>query len=188
MGDRHNPADFAARELALLRHAPDVLVELGIDGRIVYVSPAIEPLLARPPEYFVGRSFVEVILPEDRANTLAAFQKVVTTGAEPVVRVRLLRRDGLRVEFEVTARLFEDDARPGADGQRERRIVAVLRDVTQKSAEAAVERRRNDHYRAIVESGARRRFSIATERSSSRTAPSRRPSGGTSPCKTSSFG
>ena len=155
MGDRDNPADRAARERALLRHAPDVLVELGIDGRIVYVAPAIEPILARPPEYFVGRSFVEVVLPEDRASTLAAFQKVVTTGAEPVVRMRLLRRDGLRVEFEVTARLFEDDAPPGAHGQRERRVVAVLRDVTQQSAETAVERRRNDHYRAIVESGAR---------------------------------
>lgn len=168
MDDRDNPATHVAREIDLLRHAPDVLVELGIDGRILYVAPAIEPILARPPEFFVGRSFVEVIVPEDRASSLAAFEKVVATGAEPIVRLRLLRRDGLRVQFEATVRLFEDDdrAETGKIGdrrekdakearERTKRVVAVLRDVTQQSAEDAVAQRRNDHYRTIVESSTR---------------------------------
>ncbi|MCR9093591.1 MAG: PAS domain S-box protein [bacterium] len=136
------------RERALLRHATDAVVELGIDGRLLYVSPAIEPILARPPEFFVGRSFVEVIVPEDRAATLAAFQKIVATGAEPTVHFRVPRSDGLRVEFEARVRSFEE-------GDGPRRVVAVLRDVTEQSAQSAVARKRDDHYRTIVESGGR---------------------------------
>ncbi len=145
--DRSNVAPPGRRERALLRHAADVVVELGIDGRIVFISEAVESVLARPPSAFVGRSFMEVIVPEDRAHTLALFQKVVATGAEPLARFRVLRRDGLRVEFETTVRTFETHG--------ERRVVAVCRDVTQQSAETAVTRQRDDHYRTIVEVGGR---------------------------------
>jgi len=137
----------AGREAALLRHAADVIIELAIDGRITYISDSVEHVLAFSASTFLGKSFLEVIVPEDRAHSLAAFQKVVATGAEPIVRLRALRSDGLRVEFETTVRTFESDGL--------RRIVAVARDVTQQSAEIAVTRQRDDYYRTIVESGGR---------------------------------
>jgi PAS domain S-box-containing protein len=134
-------------EAELLRHAADVVIELGVDGRIIYLSDAVEKILARPADSFTGRSFLEIVVPEDRAHTLAAFQKVIATGSEPMVRFRVVRSDGLRVEFEATARAFE------TAGQR--RVVCVARDITQQSAESAVTRQRDDHYRTIVEAGGR---------------------------------
>lgn len=136
------------REVELLRHAADVLIEVGLDGRIVYMSDAIERILARGARAFVGRSFLEIIIAEDREEALAVFQKIVTTGAESISRFRVPRRDGLRVEFEATTRVFK-----GEDGAR--RIVCTARDVTQQSIESAVARERDLHYRTLVESGSR---------------------------------
>ena len=116
--DGHDSSAASARhEAGLLLNAADVVCELAIDGRILCVSPAVEPVLARTPESLAGRSFIEVVAPEDRAEMLASFQKVVTTGEEPLVRFRALRRDGVRVEFEATIRIFEEDG--------ERRLVTV---------------------------------------------------------------
>lgn len=135
------------REDELLRHIADVIVEIGVDGLVLFVSDSIERILARPASAFVGLSLLEIIVPEDRDATLAQFQKVVETGAEPIVRFRILRRDGLGIQFETCLRSFE------VDGHR--RIVASCRDVTQQSAAGAVDGERNAHYRAIVESGSR---------------------------------
>ena len=140
--------DHGTREALLLRHAADVVVELGTDGRILFVSAAAESILSRSPSSFRGRSFLEIVLPEDRTETLAHFQKAMTTGSDRLVRFRVPRLDGLRIEFEATMTAFESD-------NGERRIVCIARDITQQSAEAAVSRQRDDHYRAIVESGDR---------------------------------
>ncbi|MCP4906363.1 MAG: PAS domain S-box protein [bacterium] len=137
-----------ARGAELLRGAADVIVEVGLDGRIIFVSDAVEPILARKPEFFLGRSFLEVIVAEDRTHALSQFQKVVATGAEPIVHFRVPRADGLRIEFESTVRIF-----PSEDGGQ--RIVCVARNVTQQSAERAIDRERDNHYRIIVESGSR---------------------------------
>ena len=112
-----------------------------------FISEAVEKILNRPASHFVGRSFLEVIIPEDREHTLSVFQKVVTTGIEPLVRFRVLRSDALRVELETSIRVFQRDGT--------RCIVAVARDITQQSAEIAVTRQRDDYYRTLVESGSR---------------------------------
>jgi len=136
------------REAELLRHAADIVVEVRTDGRIVFINDAVERILGRNADAYIGRSFLETLLPEDRAETLALFQKVVTTGAQTFIRYRVSRHDGSRIQFEATLRIFEN-----ADG--ERRVVCVARDVTQRSAEHAVARERDHYYRALVESGAR---------------------------------
>ncbi|MCB9726175.1 MAG: PAS domain S-box protein [Spirochaetaceae bacterium] len=139
--------DSAARALELLRRSPDVLVECGTDGRISFVSDAVHAVLGLPPEHLVGLSFVEVLVPENRAATVALFRKVVETGSSTIVRFRALRPDGTLVAFEAVVRVFEDDG--------VLRVLASCRDVTQQRAVQEVDRQRNDYYRALVENGAR---------------------------------
>ena len=141
-------SEQASREAELIRHAADLIVELGTDGRIVYLSDAALPILGRPPASIAGRSFLELVVAADRDELLASFHKVLTTGAEPLVNFRVARIDGLRVQFEASVRTFEN--RHG-----ERRVVVVARDVTQRSAELAVARERDAYYRVLVESKTR---------------------------------
>ena len=53
------------REEGLLRHISDVVVELRPDGRITFVSQAVERILGRPVSYFVGMSLLEAIIPDN---------------------------------------------------------------------------------------------------------------------------
>lgn len=135
------------RGLELLRHTPDLLVEIGLDGRLLYVNEASEAILGRRPQELVGLSFMEVIAPEERAAALASFRKIVETGAQPTLRLRVPRTDDLKVQLELSVRSFRD-TRTG-----QTRLCVSGRDITQRHADQAVDRIRNAHYRAIVESG-----------------------------------
>ena len=77
------------------------------------------------------------------ANALAQLVGRPIHTRPPVARAG---RQSWRGEGE-TGVFFESDG--------DRRIVAVARDVTQQSAERAVVRKRDDHYRTLVESGGR---------------------------------
>ena len=136
------------REEALIRFAGDVIVELRPDGRFIYVSPAVEGILGRPASHYIGLSFLEVIIPEDRRAVLAGFRKVVETGDEPLLRFRCFHREGHLIELESSIRSFVDD-----EGRQ--RIVAVSRDRTEQSLRGTVDRTRDTYHRAIAESGIR---------------------------------
>ncbi|MFK7895873.1 MAG: PAS domain S-box protein [Myxococcota bacterium] len=135
-----------ARLAELLGGAAEVVMEFGIDGRILFASSAVERLLGRSADAVTGLSFLELVLDEDRDRVLSLFQKMLETGAEPLFRARFARLDGIRVDFETSLRLFQDES-------DERRIVGVLRDITERSAEGAAAESRNAHYRALVECG-----------------------------------
>jgi len=131
----------------LLDQVGDLILELGLDGRLLFVSASAERLLGRAPKGLTGLSLMELVVPEDRGTTLAAFQKVVETGAEPMLSLRIPRSDGLLLELETVIRSFRDPL------SAVRRVVAVGRDVTQRAATGAVERERGGLYRSIVEAG-----------------------------------
>jgi two-component system cell cycle sensor histidine kinase/response regulator CckA len=137
-----------AREEELLRHAADVVVELRPDGRLVYVSDSVERILGRTAASLKGLSFLELVIPEDHADSLAQFRKVVETGEDSITQFRVARGDGYRIEFETTARSF-------VDSEGRQRIVAVCRDVTERSSRRALDRERDAHHRVIAQSGGR---------------------------------
>lgn len=133
-----------ARLAELLGGAAEVVMELGMDGRILLASSAVERILGRPAHTLVGLSFLELVESGDHDRVLSLFQKMLETGAEPLFRARFAGRDDRSIEFETSLRLFSDQ-------EGDRRIVGVLRDVTERSAEGAAEQSRHAHYRALVE-------------------------------------
>ena len=143
------------RDVELLRHAADIIVEVGLDGRFLYVSDAVRTILAREPEAFIGRSFLEIIVPEDRAESLAHFQKILATGSDTVARFRVPREDGVRISFEATLRIFSDTSDGHSTKSPPRRIVGVARDITQQSIDADLANRRASFHHSLVESGLR---------------------------------
>ncbi|HEB90515.1 MAG TPA: PAS domain S-box protein [Deltaproteobacteria bacterium] len=145
------------REAELLRQAADVVVELTPDGRLTFVSDAVKGILGRPAASFVGLSFLEIVAPDDHVRTLAQFRKLVETGEPILIRFRAVRGDGERVEFEATARSFND-----ADDRQ--RIVAVCRDVTEQAAQQTADLDRHAHHRAIAESSGRPAAIIGPDR------------------------
>ena len=57
-----------ARFRALVQRSSDVVVVVGPDGAVRYVSPAVERLLDRRPESVLGRPALDTVHPDDRDN------------------------------------------------------------------------------------------------------------------------
>ena len=114
----------AERELQLLAdHMTDVVTRAGFDGVLRYVSPSCLGALGWRPEELVGRSFLEVVHPDDVGH--ASVARGTRRGETVTTRHRVRRPDGSYVWFESTAQLVL-----GTDGKPE--ILSWGRDVTER--------------------------------------------------------
>jgi len=83
------------RHRSLIAAVSDLLTVLGADGKIVYLTPAMQSLLGEASGDEVGRDFFEYVHPDDRARVRDAFERGLAAGAKvPVPEHRIRRRDG----------------------------------------------------------------------------------------------
>ncbi|MBT9511188.1 MAG: EAL domain-containing protein [Acidovorax sp.] len=114
-----------------LNAIPDLLFELGLDGRIHHYRSARSDLLALPPEMFLGRLMSEVVPPEAAAGCHAALEAAHHTGYSAGHQYRL-ELGGTTHWFELSI-ARKDAAMPGDEA----RFIALSRDITErKQAEA----------------------------------------------------
>jgi diguanylate cyclase (GGDEF)-like protein/PAS domain S-box-containing protein len=114
-----------------LNAIPDLLFELGLDGRIHHYRSARSDLLAMPPEMFLGRLMSEVVPPEAAAGCHAALEAAHHTGYSAGHQYRL-ELGGTTHWFELSI-ARKDAAMPGDEA----RFIALSRDITErKQAEA----------------------------------------------------
>jgi diguanylate cyclase (GGDEF)-like protein/PAS domain S-box-containing protein len=117
---------------ALVQHLSDLVLVVGADDGIHYVSPSVGRLLGLSPEAVVGRTATDLIHPDDYDAASAEFQRVLDTDSEAVpIELRCRGGDGSWVWFEVTASRLPTDV---ADDW----LVVNARDITErKHADAA---------------------------------------------------
>ncbi|WP_298213475.1 EAL domain-containing protein [Acidovorax sp.] len=114
-----------------LNAIPDLLFELGLDGRIHHYRSARSNLLAAPPEAFLGRLMSEVVPPDAAAGCLTALEAAHRTGYSSGHQYRQ-ELDGVAHWFELSI-ARKQSAAPGD----EPRFIALARDVSsRKLAEA----------------------------------------------------
>ncbi|MBU0750572.1 MAG: EAL domain-containing protein [Gammaproteobacteria bacterium] len=119
---------------ATLAAIPDLLFEVGADGRYWDCRAARPDLLAAPPEQLLGRTVNEV-MPENAAvAVMAALRQAETTGTSQGVQLRLDVPAGERW-FELSV------ARKAAVAGQGKRFIVLSRDITERrNAEAEIER------------------------------------------------
>ena len=91
-------------------------------GRFISVSGACERIFGYRPEEMVGNAMIEFVLPEDRARTLQAADRIMDGHLQQHFENRYVRKDGRIVHIMWSARWSE------ADQVR----VAVARDITER--------------------------------------------------------
>ncbi|NMG66113.1 diguanylate cyclase [Azoarcus indigens] len=105
----------------------DAVFVVDEQGRVAFVSAACERILGYTPQELLGQSLLDLILPEDRARTVAEMARVSSGEARIGFENRYRHRDGRTVHLTWSARWVE--------GERLR--IGVARDVTElKRAEA----------------------------------------------------
>jgi two-component system cell cycle sensor histidine kinase/response regulator CckA len=137
--DRNSPSDTQWR--VLVEYSSDVMTILQPDGRIVYESPSIEPVLGYPPDELIGARAFDFVHPEDLTLVTGTFADVLRRGGAPrTVAYRFRHKDG-------SWRWVESIGRCTPSGV----CVINTRDVTER-VWTEQEARRSDKYRRAIES------------------------------------
>jgi cell cycle sensor histidine kinase DivJ len=142
----------------LAHNMTDVITRHGRDGAVLFVSPAAEPLLGTAVGELLGHGLFERVHVADRPAYLTALADAAALGAERSVEFRIRRG----VNADTAGRQFiwvEMRCRPldraGAEVKpAERKVVAVLRDVSErKTQQRAIEIARAESERADAAKG-----------------------------------
>jgi len=110
----------------VMENAADLVWLVGIDGRIQYVTPAIERVLGYTPESLIGGDPFALLAPEDIASMGDFFAKVVDHPDLPHrTEIRTMHRDGTKRWVDMIVTNLIHDPNVGA-------IVVNARDVTDR--------------------------------------------------------
>jgi two-component sensor histidine kinase/PAS domain-containing protein len=123
---------------AMLDALPDLMFEMGVDGRYYdYHSPRVD-LLAAPPDQLLAKSVGDLLPPEAAITTLAAIREAQLTGYSRGYEIELDLSQGTRW-FELSA--ARKEVLPGED----QRCIVLSRDITERKAnELALQASLND--------------------------------------------
>ncbi len=143
----HEVAERAGRLFrALVEHSDEAVTIVNERGVVVYQNPSMGRVVGRPPEWFEGRSPLELMPPDDAARArdiLAALHD--KPGGQLPGEFRLRHQDGsVRVVAGVATNLLNEPAVRG--------IVLNYRDVTQERDMARRLRDAEQRRRALLES------------------------------------
>jgi PAS domain S-box-containing protein len=133
-----------ARFRALAEHAKDPICEFSADGRFLYASPSFSELMGHTREALAELRFADLVHPEDHPALIRKYAGASPGDAAGISTYRARHRDGSWLTIEATARMFES-----ATG--ERRVVAVLRDATERQRSQQALRRQLDVETRIAE-------------------------------------
>jgi PAS domain S-box-containing protein len=146
---------------ALVEYAREAVTIVDASGVVVYHNPSMGRVVGRPPEWFEGRSPLELMPPEDAARAVRVLQQLAgKPGAQLPGEFRLRHSDGSwrRVEG-VATNLLHDPAVRG--------IVLNYRDVTDEREHHQtlrdIERRRQSLLEEIINAESEQRSRIAGE-------------------------
>lgn len=102
----------------------DAIIQVSLEGRIMWASPAAEEILGYPPEALVGLPAQELIAQESRNRYVQRMQEAVATRADTRWQFPTVRPDGTTVWVDSAGRFAQDER-----GRPLYRIVRI-RDVT----------------------------------------------------------
>ena len=145
------------RYRTLVELAPDIIYQLDADGKIVFISRGIETL-AYTPDELIGRSFEEIVHPDDVKKTQAGFvERRVGDRATRDAEIHLVARQGeLREhavkEVAITARGLWDvpDDRIDQADKTFLGTTGIARDITERKRAEEELRQHRDHLEELV--------------------------------------
>jgi len=140
---------------ALVQHASDVITILDAEGRVVYKSPAVLPMLGYTPDELIGTDPFLLIHPDEVAAIRDLFRDVASAhGAHVAARFRFRHKDGSWRWLEVIGTNLLDDFEVQG-------IVVNYRDVTDRQLMEEQLRASERHHRALHDEAQRQARELA---------------------------
>ncbi len=96
--------DSEGRYRFLTEHSPDIVFSTAADGRITYMSESVERITGWSPETVVGRSFTELVAPDDLPVTARLFVELAVDPSVPLrAEIGIVGPDGRRIPIELNS-------------------------------------------------------------------------------------
>lgn len=118
----------------IVNQARDIIFTLDLQGRITSLNSAFTNVLGYPVDDWIGRTFFELVVPEERAMMMARFEAARSKPLLEIFRATLTGASGRRVIIEASS----------AHQTENHRVIGFLgfgRDVTERETEALELRR-----------------------------------------------
>jgi PAS domain S-box-containing protein len=113
------------RYRTLFNYAGDAIFVLDVQGRFVDVNQIACKCLGYSRDELLRMTPADVAMPEDAAGTMGRIERLQEVGSI-VFEATLVRRDGLKLPFEISSRLIDFDGHPA--------ILCIARDVIERKA------------------------------------------------------
>ena len=116
-----------SRYRLLADNVTDAILELSLDGLVLYASPAVKTLTGLDPGSIVGRNIADLVAPQDEERVRGAHNDALAEPGETItVDYRVAKADGTIGWFETRKKTIADYAgTPQA-------VVSVIRDITDR--------------------------------------------------------
>jgi two-component system, cell cycle sensor histidine kinase and response regulator CckA len=132
---------------ALLENSADAITLTGLDGALLYSSPALARMLGPQVASWTGGPAIQLVYPDDRAKVGAVMAKIREPGAPPMtVQFRAVHEDGSLVWLEATATNMVDESAVGA-------IVGNVRNITEQKRTLDELKLSEARFRRLADSG-----------------------------------
>lgn len=110
---------------ALVQHGSDLIGLIGLDGKLLYISPSLFAMTGRDPQEVVGRPFTHYTHPDDAGEVEDLFQLLLRNPGSTInLTFRIVHRDGGVRNVEAIATNLENVPEVGG-------VVFNARDVTE---------------------------------------------------------
>ena len=145
---------------AVIENSLDIIGVLDSDGRLLYVSPAVRPILGYAEAELVGRSVFDYLPPEEASRVTASLIRVnqgsSSDSPRSVSNLRFVHKDGAWRDLEAVWT-------PLGDESGDKRLLISARDVTERNRAAEEIARLQQDYRAIVDNAVVGIFQATTD-------------------------
>jgi diguanylate cyclase (GGDEF)-like protein/PAS domain S-box-containing protein len=125
---------------ALVQNAADIIMVVGGDSRVGYLSPAFESLLGYSLDQTVGSESLELVHPDDAELLRVSLAHMESASTRHAIEIRLLHADGAWRWFDVTVSDLREDANVAG-------WVANMRDITERKRSEVALREAQEAFR-----------------------------------------
>jgi PAS domain S-box-containing protein len=133
------------RYRTLVEAAPDGIYVISADGMLKSLNPAFERISGWPRADWIGKPFLPLIHPDDRALAKERLQQVLGGETPPVHRLRILSRTGDHLFVEFTSMPYIEQGRIVG-------VLGIARNITKRTQAEAALRRSETKFRTLYSS------------------------------------